>query len=122
MYLANAIIRTPATDIRPPINCCSFKVSPNTKKESISTDIGSRDLIKVILDKSVISGYELESFEVEVLDIKRTFVEKILSLIRIGISDDSNFTGLRNKIRHFYDIAKLYSTGEIKEFVKGIKG
>ena len=64
----------------------------------------------------LIKEYELESFDLRVLGITRTFVEKLLSILRIALADDSEFNQLKAKIRHFYDIHKLYETDEIKRF------
>jgi predicted nucleotidyltransferase component of viral defense system len=52
--------------------------------------------------KEEIRKYGLESFEVNVLSLERTLFEKTLSLLRLSYEGSS---GLRPKIRHFYDIA-----------------
>ena len=65
----------------------------------------------------IIKEYELESFEVKVLNFKRTFVEKILSLGRLSLNDDDEYSELKEKVRHFYDVYKLLSTDEIKTFI-----
>ena len=66
---------------------------------------------------SYIADYELESFKIKVLDIKRTLIEKILSLARFSISDNENYDVLRGKVRHFYDIHKLMLEREISDFI-----
>jgi len=69
-------------------------------------------------NKSYIAEYELESFEVKVLGIKRTLVEKILSLSRLSISDNKNYDELKGKVRHFYDIHKLMLEDTISDFIE----
>ncbi len=69
-------------------------------------DTGQEELVK---------AYQLEPFEVKVLDIKRTFCEKIMSLVRFS-NTDTPIIDLNNKIRHVYDIFKLLSVEEIEGF------
>ena len=71
-------------------------------------------------DESLIFQYGLDSFEINVLNIDRTFVEKVLCLARISIGDDS-YAELKNKDRHFYDIYMLLKTPEIQKFIKSSK-
>ncbi len=69
-------------------------------------------------DLSLIEEFELQSFDINVLDIKRTFVEKLLSVSRLSIDNSSNYLELTKKIRHFYDLYKLFQVDEIKVFIK----
>ena len=69
-------------------------------------DTGQEELVK---------AHQLEPFEVKVLDIKRTFCEKIMSLVRFS-NTDTPIIDLNNKIRHVYDIFKLLSVEEIQGF------
>lgn len=62
-----------------------------------------------------ISKFELESFELEVLSIKRTFMEKIFAILDYTFEKNPE-EELGNKIRHLYDIYKLSQVPEIKEF------
>ena len=64
---------------------------------------------------SVIKEFELESFSVNVLNKERTFVEKIFAVLDYSFENDYT-TELKNKIRHIYDIHKLYQNYEVKEF------
>lgn len=73
------------------------------------------------IDESLITEYELESFEIKVLGLQRTFVEKVLSLARLSINDDSSYEELNSKIRHFYDVFKLYQVKDISDFVNSKK-
>jgi len=65
--------------------------------------------------EALVKNYQLEPFEVKVLDIKRTFCEKIMSLVRFSNSE-TPIVDLNNKIRHTYDIFKLLAVEEIQEF------
>ena len=70
------------------------------------------------IDRSdLIKQFGLESFNVEVLDFKRTLCEKVMSILRISLKDDP-ISELRQKIRHFYDVSKLLDSAEIKNFIK----
>jgi predicted nucleotidyltransferase component of viral defense system len=64
-------------------------------------------------DSSLIDMYQLHDFELNVLDIKRTFAEKIMGLIRAGY-DTNPIESLEKKIRHIYDLHKILSLNEIK--------
>lgn len=58
--------------------------------------------------------YGLEAFNINVLSIERTFVEKTLSLIR------SSYKGidlLKEKIRHYHDLALLLNEERIKKML-----
>lgn len=66
----------------------------------------------------LITEFSLESFNVLVLDHKRTFAEKIMGLARISIHDDAEYTELGKKIRHFYDIHKIMQMDDIKSFIQ----
>jgi predicted nucleotidyltransferase component of viral defense system len=66
----------------------------------------------------LIEEHELKEFEINVLDIKRTFCEKISAIARASYESDENYTGLKNKIRHFYDIYFLMQQEEIKKFIE----
>jgi len=59
-----------------------------------------------------VSKYSLEPFKIKVLALERTYVEKLLSLIR---HSHQGADALREKIRHLYDIAKLDSTAPIRQ-------
>ena len=87
---------------------------PFTTK-SISTYI-SNTMIDVGQEK-LIEKYQLAPFSVKVLEIKRTFCEKIMSLVRFS-NTEKPIEDLKNKIRHVYDIHKLLTLEEIHLFFK----
>ncbi len=63
----------------------------------------------------IANEYGLTPFEVNVLSPKRTFCEKIMSLIRFSYTDDP-IEDLNNKIRHIYDINQILKNKEVKDF------
>lgn len=54
--------------------------------------------------------YNLEPFEVNVLSIKRTIIDKIVSLVRLSYAGD--LSELRTKTRHLYDLHLTYCSLE----------
>ena len=63
----------------------------------------------------IANEYGLTPFEVNVLSPKRTFCEKIMSLIRFSYTDNP-IDDLNNKIRHIYDINQMLKNKEVKDF------
>lgn len=59
-----------------------------------------------------IARFELESVTLNVLNIERTFVDKLMSVKRHAICGTLN-----TKVRHIYDVYRLYSLPEIKTFL-----
>lgn len=59
-----------------------------------------------------ISQYELQPFELNVLSIKRTLIDKIVSLVRMSYSND--LSELLTKTIHLYDLHLTYDS--VKEF------
>lgn len=59
-----------------------------------------------------IGKYQLEPFELNVLSIKRTLLDKIVSLVRMSYLED--LSELSTKTRHLYDLHLTYDT--VKEF------
>ena len=55
---------------------------------------------------------DLREFEVEMLDVKRTFVEKLFTIHSAYEQDHA-----ANKTRHYYDLSRLCGLPEIREFV-----
>ena len=60
-----------------------------------------------------IKKFELESVELNVLNIERTFVDKLMSVKRHAICGT-----LGTKVRHIYDVTRLYELPDIQEFLK----
>lgn len=59
-----------------------------------------------------IERFGLEEVELNVLNIERTFVDKLMSVKRHAICGTLN-----NKVRHIYDICRLYNLEEIQDFL-----
>lgn len=64
----------------------------------------------------IIEEYDIDIFNVNVLDKRTTFTEKLVSLIRFSLSDNPT-TEVAAKIRHFYDIHYLIQDDEIKDYI-----
>lgn len=65
--------------------------------------------------QTLIDDYEMNPFEVLVLNPKRTLCEKIMSLVRFSQTQEP-ITDLRNKIRHTYDIHLMLKDENLKSF------
>lgn len=63
-----------------------------------------------------VAEFQLEEFEVNVLDIKRTFVEKIFSLIRASYAGNP-IEKLKNKVRHIYDLERILQAESVYDFL-----
>ena len=59
-----------------------------------------------------IEKYELQQITLNVLNIERTFVDKIMSVKRHAICGN-----IEQKVRHIYDVARLFKLQEIKDFL-----
>ena len=59
-----------------------------------------------------IERYELKEITLNVLNIERTFVDKLMSVKRHAICGT-----IEKKVRHIYDVAKLFSLLEIQAFL-----
>lgn len=69
-------------------------------------------------EESIIKEYELNSFEVNVLDYRRTFCEKISAIARASHESDKDYSSLKEKIRHIYDIYFLMKEKDINDFIE----
>lgn len=67
--------------------------------------------------KKLIGDFQLEPFEINVLDYKRTLCEKISAVARASFESDEVYSQLKEKIRHLYDIYHLIREDEIKAFL-----
>jgi hypothetical protein len=74
------------------------------------------DMMMSANQNELIAQYNLEPFTVQVLDLKRTVCEKILSLVRFSYSENP-IDDLRMKIRHLYDLHRILGIDEIKKFI-----
>lgn len=60
-----------------------------------------------------IKKYGLQEISLNVLNIERTFVDKLMSVKRHAICGT-----IEKKVRHIYDVARLFSLPEIKAFIE----
>ncbi|MCX6250074.1 MAG: nucleotidyl transferase AbiEii/AbiGii toxin family protein [Bacteroidetes bacterium] len=67
-------------------------------------------------NSEAIRKYNLETFPLNILDKRRTLIEKMVSLIRFSFSENP-IECLTGKIRHFYDIFYLYGDQECKMYL-----
>ena len=68
-------------------------------------------------NKNLIEEYDMQPFEVNVLDRRRTLTEKLVSLLRCSLADDYMIE-LTAKIRHFYDLHFLLNDAETQAYLK----
>lgn len=59
-----------------------------------------------------ITMYGLKEIELNVLNIERTFIDKVMAVKRHALQGN-----IANKVRHIYDVVKLYQTKEIQTFI-----
>lgn len=65
----------------------------------------------------IVEEYGLEPFDVYVLDKRRTFTEKIVSLFRASLADEP-LPEIRAKIRHFYDLHHLWFDDQCRDYAQ----
>jgi hypothetical protein len=65
----------------------------------------------------IISEFDMDSFEINVLDKRTTLIEKLVSIIRFSMSDNVK-VDLSSKIRHFYDLYYLCMDSECIAFIE----
>lgn len=100
----------------------------NNKENQIKLEIGSnirpdpyskktfKSYIHEFLDdngkEDDIKQFELEAVTLNVLNIERTFIDKIMAVKRHAICEDLDI-----KVRHIYDVTRLFYLPEISEFL-----
>lgn len=76
--------------------------------------------IEVFLNKTgnhdLISEYKLQPFVLNVLDKRRTMIEKLISLVRFSFSENP-IQAIASKIRHFYDLYFLANNSECAKYI-----
>lgn len=87
----------------------SIRPDPYSKKE-IKTYI--QEYLEEKNYKEAIEYYELNKVTLNVLNIERTFVDKLMAVKRHAICGR-----LEEKVRHIYDVQRLYSLPEIQRFL-----
>jgi predicted nucleotidyltransferase component of viral defense system len=90
----------------------SVRPHPYGKKELQSY---IHDYLEFINESEVIVEFQLKKVKINVLNIERTFVDKLMSVKRHAICGTLN-----EKVRHIYDIVKLSEMKEIQYFLSDI--
>lgn len=93
----------------------SFKPFENGKVSSLIYE-----MIVETNQQQIADEYGLIPFEVNVLSPKRTFCEKIMSLVRFSYTNNP-IEDLNNKIRHIYDLNQMLKNEEIEHFFSTIE-
>ena len=75
------------------------------------------DFLAKTNNEHLIVQYNLQSFTLNVLDKRRTMIEKLVSLIRFSFSENPTLA-IASKIRHFYDLYFLASNTECDEYIQ----
>jgi predicted nucleotidyltransferase component of viral defense system len=84
-------------------------------KQEISSFIS--DYLTAINRQDLLEQYNLKTFAINVLDKRRTILEKLVSLLRFSFSEDT-LTALAGKIRHFYDLYYLINNEECADYIQ----
>jgi len=90
---------------------------PHTLK-TIQTMIA--DLLLGTSRQDLIEQYELDSFELNVLSVERTLIEKLLGIIQDSYFKDP-VARLKNRIRHIYDVCMILKVPRNRAFVRSIE-
>ena len=88
----------------------SVRPHPYSKKKLQSY---IQDYLEGIDEIGAIEEFQLKRIQVNVLNIERTFVDKLMSVKRHAICGSLN-----EKVRHIYDVVQLYEMEEIKRFLE----
>ena len=75
------------------------------------------DYLIAINRNDLIEQYDLNPFSIKVLDIRRTLIEKMVSLLRFSFETDV-VKALSTKIRHFYDLYYLANDKDCAEYLQ----
>ena len=84
-------------------------------KQEISSFIS--DYLTAINRQDLLEQHHLKPFAINVLDKRRTILEKLVSLLRFSFSDDT-LSALAGKIRHFYDLYYLINDKECTDYIQ----
>jgi hypothetical protein len=70
--------------------------------------------------QDLLNQYELGFFELNVLSVHRTLIEKLLGIIKDSYSTDP-ISRLKNRIRHIYDVCMILKLPDHREFVASLE-
>lgn len=72
-----------------------------------------QEFLEELNEEEDIQKYELDSVTLNVLNIERTFIDKIMSVKRHAICGS-----LDKKVRHIYDVVRLFTLPKIQDFLQ----
>lgn len=75
------------------------------------------DFLEQTNNQHLISEYSIDPFSINVLDKRRTMIEKLVSLIRFSFSENPSLA-ITSKIRHFYDLYFLANDAECSKYLQ----
>ena len=75
------------------------------------------DFLEQTNNQHLISEYNINPFSINVLDKRRTMIEKLVSLIRFSFSENPSLA-ITSKIRHFYDLYFLANDAECSNYLQ----
>ena len=78
------------------------------------------DFYSATENEKLISQFNLQPFEINVLSKEQTLVEKLVSLIRFSYSENV-VESISQKIRHFYDLYFLMKDKDCAAYIRSIK-
>jgi len=95
----------------------SFAIPSPFHAASIQTYIA--DNLAERNQQDIIAEFDLQMFNVNVLDMKRTFAEKVSAVARASFDSDDTHHELKKKIRHLYDLTMLLRNQAMTDFLSG---
>jgi predicted nucleotidyltransferase component of viral defense system len=75
------------------------------------------EFLRATNQQETIEKYELQAFSLNMLDKRRTMIEKLVSLVRFSFSENLTQT-MQSKIRHFYDLYYLARDVECLKYMQ----
>lgn len=96
-------------------NKIKLEIGSSVKPDPYSVKILKSYIHEYLEEKmpEYVKKYNLTSVALNVLNIERTFIDKLMSVKRHAICGT-----LSSKVRHIYDVTKLYELREIQKFLK----
>ncbi len=77
------------------------------------------DFLEKTNNGHLITEHNLQPFTLNVLDKRRTMIEKLVSLIRFSFSDNPTLA-IASKIRHFYDLYFLANDAQCAGYIQSV--
>ncbi len=75
------------------------------------------DFLNATENGEIIKQFDLQPFEINVLNKEQTLMEKLISLIRFSFTENA-VEGISQKIRHFYDLYFLMKDVDCSSFIQ----